>query len=128
MLDQVQIMLTGDIQCLATNPTSSCLLTIIEDVSRDTHGSVLILISLLHATRALNQELWSRVSFLLTTGLLWSSLEATCSAAVRRMPKTSLASQNARSLSNRACLEYMMGRRLRLPENADELAQQLEEI
>ncbi|GFV46464.1 hypothetical protein TNCV_3233521 [Trichonephila clavipes] len=39
-------------------------------------GTVPILLSLLHAIQALNQELWSGVPFLLTAGSLWSSLEA----------------------------------------------------
>ncbi|GFV97076.1 hypothetical protein TNCV_3526621 [Trichonephila clavipes] len=40
---------------LATNPTSICVLTIIEDLSGDVQGSVPIL----HVTQALNQELLS---------------------------------------------------------------------
>ncbi|GFX56840.1 transposable element Tc1 transposase [Trichonephila clavipes] len=47
-------------------------------------GSVPILLSLLHATQALNQVLWSGVPFRLTAGPLWSSLEATYSTAVCR--------------------------------------------
>ncbi|GFV76821.1 hypothetical protein TNCV_4730411 [Trichonephila clavipes] len=42
-LDQVGIMLTEDVQCLATNPTPNCVLVIIEDVYRDAQGSVPIL-------------------------------------------------------------------------------------
>ncbi|GFX43913.1 hypothetical protein TNCV_4111921 [Trichonephila clavipes] len=34
-LDKVGIMLTGDVECLATNPASNCVLTIIEDLSGD---------------------------------------------------------------------------------------------
>ncbi|GFV95184.1 hypothetical protein TNCV_1293021 [Trichonephila clavipes] len=52
-------MLTGDVECLATNRTSNCVRTIIEDVSGDAQCSVPILLSLLHATEALNQELRS---------------------------------------------------------------------
>ncbi|GFX32753.1 hypothetical protein TNCV_888911 [Trichonephila clavipes] len=39
-------------------------------------GSRAYLISLLNATQALNKELWSEVSILLTAGPLWSSLES----------------------------------------------------
>ncbi|GFY13100.1 hypothetical protein TNCV_666621 [Trichonephila clavipes] len=49
---------------------------IIEDVSGDPQCSVPIQLSLLNATQTLNQELWQRVPFLLTTGPLWSSFEA----------------------------------------------------
>ncbi|GFX15570.1 hypothetical protein TNCV_3304991 [Trichonephila clavipes] len=58
-------MLTGDIQRLAADPASNCALTIIEEVSGDAQDSVPILLSLLHAIQALNQELWSGVPFLL---------------------------------------------------------------
>ncbi|GFU35730.1 hypothetical protein TNCV_1204021 [Trichonephila clavipes] len=44
---------------LASNPASHCVLEIIEDVSGDVQGSVLNLLSLLHATHALNQVLWN---------------------------------------------------------------------
>ncbi|GFX92449.1 HTH_Tnp_Tc3_2 domain-containing protein [Trichonephila clavipes] len=64
----------------ATNPASICALMIIKDVSGDGKGSVPIMLSLLHATEALNNEL--------------------C------LSNTSLASQIARSLFNRACLGY----------------------
>ncbi|GFU90621.1 hypothetical protein TNCV_4450171 [Trichonephila clavipes] len=47
-------------------------------------GSVPTLLSLLHATQALNQELWFGMPFLSTAGLLCTSLEATGSTAVRR--------------------------------------------
>ncbi|GFX47337.1 uncharacterized protein TNCV_4691421 [Trichonephila clavipes] len=57
------------------NLASNCALTIVEDVSLDAHGSVPILLSLLHSTQALNQELWSGGSFLLTAGHLWSLLQ-----------------------------------------------------
>ncbi|GFW28628.1 DUF4817 domain-containing protein [Trichonephila clavipes] len=62
--------------CLATNPASNCVLTIIEDVSGDAQDSAPSLLSLLHALQTLNQELWCGVSFLLTSGPSWSSLEA----------------------------------------------------
>ncbi|GFY25116.1 hypothetical protein TNCV_2693071 [Trichonephila clavipes] len=61
---------------LATNLASNCVLKLIEDECGDAQDSVPILLSLLQATQALNQQLWSGVSFLLTAGLLWSSLEA----------------------------------------------------
>ncbi|GFX46621.1 uncharacterized protein TNCV_4550601 [Trichonephila clavipes] len=80
----VGIMLTGDAQCLVTNPASNCVLTIIENMSGDVQNSVPILLSQLHATQALNQKLWSGEPFLLTAGSVWSSLEATCSRAIRR--------------------------------------------
>ncbi|GFV62118.1 hypothetical protein TNCV_4109211 [Trichonephila clavipes] len=60
----------------STNSVSNCELMIIEDVSGDAQGSVPVLLSLLHATQVLDQELWSGVPFLLTAGPLWSSLEA----------------------------------------------------
>ncbi|GFW11461.1 uncharacterized protein TNCV_3809801 [Trichonephila clavipes] len=77
-------MLTGDLECLEMNLASNCVLTIIEDVSGEAQGSVPILLSLLHAPQALNQQLSSGAPFLLTTGPLWSSLEHTYSTAVRR--------------------------------------------
>ncbi|GFV90373.1 hypothetical protein TNCV_4380881 [Trichonephila clavipes] len=77
-------MLTGDLQCLVTNTASNCLLAIIEDVSGEAPGSMLILLSLSNATHALIQELLSGATLLLTTGLLWSSLEHTYSTAVRQ--------------------------------------------
>ncbi|GFX98679.1 hypothetical protein TNCV_1502571 [Trichonephila clavipes] len=58
-------------------------MTIIEDVSREAQGIVPILLSLLHAILALNQELLSGTPFLLTAGSLWSLLEHTYSTAVR---------------------------------------------
>ncbi|PRD28351.1 UNVERIFIED_CONTAM: hypothetical protein NCL1_32637 [Trichonephila clavipes] len=104
-------MLTGVVQRLETNPDSNCVLTIIEDVSGDAHGSVPNLLSLLHATQALNKELLSRVPFLLKPyhGLMFQQDIA--------KPHTKLVAMNcfttyqtlpcpARSLSNRACLEY----------------------
>ncbi|GFU22736.1 transposable element Tc3 transposase [Trichonephila clavipes] len=66
----------GLFACLATNPASNCVLTIIEDVSGDAQNSAPSLLSLLYALQALNQELWCGVTFLLTSGPLWSSLEA----------------------------------------------------
>ncbi|GFV41194.1 hypothetical protein TNCV_2979481 [Trichonephila clavipes] len=60
----------------------TCVLTIIEDVSGDAQSSVPILLSLLNAPQVLNQMLWSGAPF--QAGLLWSSLKATCSTAVRR--------------------------------------------
>ncbi|GFX65587.1 hypothetical protein TNCV_1525161 [Trichonephila clavipes] len=63
--------------------------------------SVLILLLLLHAPHALNKELWNGVSFLLTAGFTWSSLEAH--------------------------LQHN-GRQLHLPWNVDDLAVQLEQI
>ncbi|GFW49545.1 hypothetical protein TNCV_2843261 [Trichonephila clavipes] len=70
--------------CLATNPTSNCVLTIIEDEPGEAQGSVPILLSLLHSTQALDQELLSETPFLLTAGPFWSLFEHTCSTAVRR--------------------------------------------
>ncbi|GFT56481.1 transposable element Tcb1 transposase [Trichonephila clavipes] len=54
-------MLTADVQCLATNPASNCVLTIIEDVSGDVQDSVPNLLLLLNAPQALNKELLSRL-------------------------------------------------------------------
>ncbi|GFS74805.1 hypothetical protein TNCV_1395101 [Trichonephila clavipes] len=65
-LDQVGIMLIGDVKCLATNPVSNCVLTIVENVSEDSQGSVLVLLSILQATQAFSQELWSAALFILT--------------------------------------------------------------
>ncbi|GFW65241.1 hypothetical protein TNCV_395071 [Trichonephila clavipes] len=47
-----------------------------EDMSGDAQGSVSILLSLLHATQALNQELWSGVPFLLR--VIRSTLTTVC--------------------------------------------------
>ncbi|GFX04090.1 uncharacterized protein TNCV_3972391 [Trichonephila clavipes] len=57
------------------NLASNCVLTITEEKSGDTQSCVPILLSLLHAAQALDQELWSEIPFLLTAGPLWSSLE-----------------------------------------------------
>ncbi|GFX77237.1 hypothetical protein TNCV_5063701 [Trichonephila clavipes] len=54
-------------------------------VSGDVQDSVPNLLSLLHATQALSQKLWTGVSFLCTAGPVWSSLESTCSTAIRRL-------------------------------------------
>ncbi|GFV14768.1 HTH_Tnp_Tc3_2 domain-containing protein [Trichonephila clavipes] len=62
-IDQVGILVTGYVKCITTNATSISVLTIIEDVSIDGQGSVQILLSLLHATHALNKELCSGVPF-----------------------------------------------------------------
>ena len=51
-------------------------MTIIEDMFGDSQDTVLILLSLLDAAQALNQDLWSRVLFFLIAGPLCSSLEA----------------------------------------------------
>ncbi|GFX44334.1 hypothetical protein TNCV_1097741 [Trichonephila clavipes] len=51
--------------CLATNPASICVQTIIEDVFGDSQGSVSILLPLLQVTQALSKELWSGVPFIL---------------------------------------------------------------
>ncbi|GFV64568.1 uncharacterized protein TNCV_4965491 [Trichonephila clavipes] len=67
-----------------TNLASNCVLTIIEDVYGDDQGSMPILLSLLRATQALNQKLWSGVPFLFTVGLLWSSLKHIYITAVRQ--------------------------------------------
>ncbi|GFW47701.1 HTH_Tnp_Tc3_2 domain-containing protein [Trichonephila clavipes] len=88
------------------------VLTIIEDVCGDTQGGVPMLLSLLHTTQTLYHKLWSGVPFLLTARLLWSSLVVTCSAEI--------------SLSPIEHVLDMMGRRLHLSGNADDLARQLE--
>ena len=58
------------------NPASNCVLMIIEDLSREVQGSVLILFSLLQATQNLSLELRSGVLFPLTAGSLWSPLDS----------------------------------------------------
>ncbi|GFW40226.1 uncharacterized protein TNCV_5119071 [Trichonephila clavipes] len=67
--------------------------------------SVKFLLSLLHATQVLNQELWSVVPFLLTAGTLLVVKRGTLTES-GTLSNTSLASQIARFLSNRGCLEY----------------------
>ncbi|GFU14061.1 hypothetical protein TNCV_2536151 [Trichonephila clavipes] len=64
-LDQVGIMLTGDMQCLAMNLASNSVLNIIEDVSGNGQGSVPIRLSPLYATQSLNKVILSSVPFLL---------------------------------------------------------------
>ncbi|GFW86938.1 hypothetical protein TNCV_2810931 [Trichonephila clavipes] len=59
-----------------TNFASNCVLEITQDESGDDQSNMPILLSLLHVTKALNQELWSGVPFRLTAESLWSSLEA----------------------------------------------------
>ncbi|GFU50293.1 HTH_Tnp_Tc3_2 domain-containing protein [Trichonephila clavipes] len=111
----------------ATNSNSNCVLTLIEDVSEDSEGSVPIQLSLLHASQALNQELWSGVPFLLTAGHLWSSLEARLQhnedktrlhVARIAMLKHFLGHPN---LSSNVHVWDMMGRRLHLLGNVDDL-------
>jgi len=63
-LDQVGMMLTGDVKSLATNPASNSALLIIEDVFRDAQGRGGILLSLLHATPALKRHYGLRSRFL----------------------------------------------------------------
>ncbi|GFU50336.1 HTH_Tnp_Tc3_2 domain-containing protein [Trichonephila clavipes] len=53
----------GDVYCLATNSASNCVVKIIEKLSGDAQDSKPILLSLLHVTQALNQELRSGVPF-----------------------------------------------------------------
>ncbi|GFW00159.1 transposable element Tcb1 transposase [Trichonephila clavipes] len=86
----------------ATNPASNCTLTTIEDVSGDGQGSVPILLSLSHATQALNKELCYELSYGLSN----------------RSPDPSPIKH----------VWAMMGRRLHLPRNVDYLARQLEQI
>ncbi|GFW09911.1 hypothetical protein TNCV_4252401 [Trichonephila clavipes] len=126
----------ADWECSATNPTSNWVLTILDDVFGDPQGSVPILLSLLHAPQALNQELWSEVSFLWSSTAVrrrysensftavpfaasWPSFSAKyCKTTYDKyyyhehvhvsysLSNTSLTSQITRSLSNRACLGY----------------------
>ncbi|GFS60811.1 uncharacterized protein TNCV_2001951 [Trichonephila clavipes] len=120
-------MLTGDVQCLETNPASSCVLTIIEDVSGDAQGRVPILLSLLHATQALNQILWSGVPFLLTAGPLWSSLEQDNPVPHReRVPTVlQLVKHFLGPPDRQISLQSSMSR---IPGNVDDLTRQLEQI
>ncbi|GFV17433.1 transposable element Tc1 transposase [Trichonephila clavipes] len=108
-------------ECLTTNPASNCLLTIIEDVSGDDQGSVLILLSLLHATQALNEKSLSRQdnAKLHTTHVAINSL-----TALQTLPCP------ARS-PNSSPIEHVwdvMGMRLHLLGNVDNLTRQLEQI
>ncbi|GFV46936.1 uncharacterized protein TNCV_3033331 [Trichonephila clavipes] len=94
-----------------------------------------ILLSLLHASQALNQKLWSGVPFRLIAGPLWSSLKAhlqhienagphTTRVAVNGLTACQTLSCPARSpdLSKIEHVWDMMGRRLLLPGNVDDLA------
>ncbi|GFV52665.1 uncharacterized protein TNCV_2873361 [Trichonephila clavipes] len=121
-------------ECLTRNPALIRVLTIIEDASGDAQGSVSILLSLLHTTYTLKQELWSGVPFLLTAGPHWSSLKthlqhrgteadvfcyrSFCCTWPARLPNLSPVKHAWDNI----------GRRLHLPENFDDLARQLEKI
>ncbi|GFT84222.1 transposable element Tc1 transposase [Trichonephila clavipes] len=109
------------------NPTSNCILTFIEDLSGDAQGSVPNLFSLLHATQALNQELWSGVRFLLTQDNAKPHMEPitiNCLTDCKTLPSP------ARSIDIYPIqhVQDMKGRRLRLPGTVDPLARQLEQI
>ncbi|GFV30730.1 transposable element Tc1 transposase [Trichonephila clavipes] len=128
-------MLTGDTYCLATNPASNCVLTIIEHVSGDGQGSVPILLSLMHATHEFNKELWY-VDDILKTVLLPFLLQ---------FHGLIFQQDNARPHTTRVAMNYltayqtllwlarspdpspienvwdMMGRRLHFPGNVDDM-------
>ncbi|GFV22248.1 uncharacterized protein TNCV_2020341 [Trichonephila clavipes] len=105
-------MLTGDVWCLVTDLASNCVLTIIEDVSGDAEANVLILLSLLYATHALNQGVmvWGAIS-------LGNRIPLVIIRSTKARPHSARVDMNcltacqtilwpARSLFNRACLEY----------------------
>ncbi|GFW70004.1 hypothetical protein TNCV_1404571 [Trichonephila clavipes] len=94
-------MLTGDVPCLATNPASNFILTIMEDVSGDGQGSVPILLSLLHATHAPQQVVMQDNAKPHTPHVAVWKKKLSYS-----LSNTSLSSQIARSFSNQASLGY----------------------
>ncbi|GFV91813.1 transposable element Tc1 transposase [Trichonephila clavipes] len=87
-------------------------------MSGDAQGSVPILLSKLHAIRALNQELWSWVPFFWQPDPL----------VVIRACQTLLWSARSLDLSPIEHVWDMMRRQLHLPENNDDLSRQLEKI
>ncbi|GFW32963.1 transposable element Tcb1 transposase [Trichonephila clavipes] len=117
-----------------TNPASNCVLTIIEDVSGDSWGSLPILISLVHATQALDQELRSGVPlpFLLQyIDLVFQQDNArphtarvvmSCLTALQTLPWPA----RSPDLSPVMHVWDMMGRQLHLPGNINDLVWQLE--
>ncbi|GFY05559.1 transposable element Tcb1 transposase [Trichonephila clavipes] len=100
------------------NLAPKCALTITQDVSGDAQGSVPILLSLLHATQALNQEL-SKIMLDHTPRIAMNCL-TTCQTLpwAARLP----------DLSPIEHIWDMMGMRLNLLGNVDYLARQLEQI
>ncbi|GFV43078.1 hypothetical protein TNCV_5027681 [Trichonephila clavipes] len=97
---------------------------IIEDASGEAHGSLPILLSLLYATQAPNQELCSGVTLLLTARPLWSPIET------RLQPnafKHFLGRQIARYLFNREFLGHD-GKETASTRNVYDLSRQLKQI
>ncbi|GFV49847.1 transposable element Tcb1 transposase [Trichonephila clavipes] len=130
-LNQVGNMLTGDAEYLATNAASTCVLMIIEDVSGERQGRVRILLSLLHDIQALNQELWSGAPFLLTSGLLQDNSRVhTTRVAMNCLEAFQRLSWPVRSpgVSLTEHVWDMMGRRLHVSRNVDNLPRLLEQI
>ncbi|GFS71143.1 transposable element Tcb1 transposase [Trichonephila clavipes] len=113
------------LDCLVTNLAFNCVLTTIEDVSGDAQGSMPILFSLLHVTQPLNQEFWSEMPFILTAGPFWSLLEARLQHSAFQ---TLTWPSRSADLSPIKPVWDMMGRRLNVPGNVDDLERQSEQI
>ncbi|GFS60024.1 transposable element Tc1 transposase [Trichonephila clavipes] len=117
-------MLTGIVQCLATNCVTICALTIIEDVSGDGQGSLPILLSLLLAPGSQQGVMvWSAISF--EAGIIWSSLQTHLQhSACQTLPWPA----RLPAFSPIEQVWDMMGKRIHLPGNVDNIAQELEHI
>ncbi|GFV66920.1 transposable element Tc1 transposase [Trichonephila clavipes] len=96
------------------NNESRFQLCLYEDVSGDDQASVPILLSLLHAPKALNQKLCSGVPF---------SFDSRTPLVVIR---STLIAERSSGMSPIQHVWNMMRRRLHLPGNVDDLAQQVE--
>ncbi|GFX47733.1 transposable element Tc1 transposase [Trichonephila clavipes] len=100
------------------NPTSIRGLTIIEDVSGDGQDSVSNMLSVLHAPQALNKELWSGHDNA-------NHIPHVLLRPVFQLIKHFLGQPDPSPIEH---VWDIMGRRLHLPGNVDDLARQLEQI
>ncbi|GFX87472.1 transposable element Tc1 transposase [Trichonephila clavipes] len=110
-------MLTGNVESLAMDPASNCVLTIIEDVPGDAQGSMPVLLSPLHTTQVLNWDLDNAKTHT-------ECVAMKCLAACKTLPWPG----RSPDLSTIQHAWDMMGRRLHIQGNVNHLALQLEQI
>ncbi|GFX07243.1 transposable element Tc1 transposase [Trichonephila clavipes] len=104
-------MLTEDVYCLATNLATNCVLTILEDVTRDGQAAAFTIAR--HTGPQPEVMVWAAISFDSRTPLLL---------------KHFLGQPDLPDLSSIEHVWDMMRRRLHLPGNFDDLTQLLEQI
>ncbi|GFW00060.1 transposable element Tc1 transposase [Trichonephila clavipes] len=137
-LDKVGIMLTEDVQRLVTNPTSNCVLAIIEDVSGDAMGSPepsIVIRGTFTAQRYVDDILRTVLLPLLLQYPCFifqqdnarqhkARVAMNCLTACQTLPWPATS-------PDLSAIEHVwdtMGRLLHLPGNVDDLAPKLEEI